>query len=189
MDMYREVICSPQYAARKRVLQRGTNKNSPSTEMNHKQHQQQQQPQQQQRQYTTSAQQQQRWSNAHRFSKYNSKGEASLFKIQSRNSRSILNFQCWGEANARIARLHLNYRRWNNILHMTHKAQEMKTRICLTERRIIFTSSFTSQNTNKRRKKTIKTKKETLWKEQNKKQSIKNKKIFRNNKEIVKYWK
>lgn len=91
--MYREVICSPQYAARKRVLQRGTNKNSPSTEINHKQHQQQQQPQQQQRQYTTSAQQQQRWSNAHRFSKYNSKGEASLFKIQSRNSRSHPNLR------------------------------------------------------------------------------------------------
>ncbi|XP_051168071.1 uncharacterized protein LOC127285907 isoform X2 [Leptopilina boulardi] len=73
MDMYREVVCSPQYAARKRVILRTTNKNnSPSMEMKHKQS----------RQY-------QRWSANHRFAKYNnSKADNSLFKIQSRNSRS-----------------------------------------------------------------------------------------------------
>lgn len=92
MDMYREVVCSPQYAARKRVVLRTTNKNLQSTEANHKHP----------RQYTTSAQ---RWSGVHRFSKYNSKAEGSLFKIQSRNSRSHPNLMgLSGDDENRIAR-------------------------------------------------------------------------------------
>ena len=75
MDMYREVVRSPQYAARKRALLRTANKNISTAEV-HQRHP---------RQYTTSTQ---RWSGGHRFSKHNPKADGALFRIQSRNSRS-----------------------------------------------------------------------------------------------------
>ena len=79
--MYREVVRSPQYAARKRAVFRTTNKGLSTAEVNRRHP----------RQYTASTQ---RWSVGQRLSKYNPKADGALFRNQSRNSRSHPNL--WG---------------------------------------------------------------------------------------------